>query len=227
MAKQGGSTRVKIAPSILDSDLTRLKESLDLLERGGADFIHLDVMDGCFVPNISIGVPVVASVRTATTLPLDVHLMIDRPERYIDAFVSAGANILTVHYEATSHPHRALQSIREHGVQAGLALNPGTPVHAVRDLLDLCDLVLIMSVNPGFGGQQFIPRTIERLAELGELLGTMSLKPMVEVDGGVNAANASAVVAAGARVLVAGSAVFRHEAGVEDAIQSIRKSANG
>lgn len=225
MAATRGRNNVMIAPSILDSDLTRLRESLELMERGGADFVHLDVMDGCFVPNISIGVPVVASVRQATSLPLDVHLMIDHPERYVDAFIDAGASVVTIHYEATPHPHRALQSIRERGAQAGLALNPGTPVHAVRDLLGLCDLVLLMSVNPGFGGQQFIPRTIDRLIELGGILGSESLEPMVEVDGGVNAGNAGEIVAAGATVLVAGSAVFKHDDGVEEAIQAIRKSA--
>jgi ribulose-phosphate 3-epimerase len=227
VAANDDSNGIVIAPSILDSDLTRLGESVNLLEHAGADFVHLDVMDGCFVPNISIGVPVVASVRKVTSLPLDVHLMIDRPERYVDAFIDAGADILTIHYEATLHPHRALQAIREHGVKAGLALNPGTPVTVMRDLLELCDMILLMSVNPGFGGQQFIPRTIQRLGELDEILGTESQKPMVEVDGGVNAGNAREIVAAGANVLVAGSAVFRHDDGVAAAILAIRESAAG
>jgi len=225
MTASSSGSSVLIAPSILDSDLTRLHESLDRLERGGADFVHLDVMDGCFVPNISIGVPVVASVRQATSLPLDVHLMIDRPERYVEAFVDAGADILTVHYEASSHPHRVLQAIRESGIKAGLALNPGTPVNVVVDLLYLCDLVLLMSVNPGFGGQQFIQRTTNRLRELGEILRNEPQAPMIEVDGGVNAGNVAEVVSAGANLVVAGSAVFRHGHGVESAIQEIRTAA--
>ena len=215
---------VRLAPSILDSDLAQLGESLRSLENAGADFVHLDVMDGCFVPNISIGVPVVASVRKATSLPLDVHLMIDQPERYVRAFVDAGADILTVHYEATSHPHRALQMIREAGIQAGLALNPGTPVSMARDLLSTCDLVLLMSVNPGFGGQSFIPNTLDRIVQLTEMLAEQGLDLLVEVDGGVNAANAAEVVAAGATVLVAGSAVFKHEDGVAAAIGALRSA---
>lgn len=213
---------VRIAPSILDSDLTTLSESLAALERAGADYVHLDVMDGHFVPNISIGVPVVASIRKATRLPLDVHLMIDRPERYVQAFVGAGADILTVHVEATAHPHRALQMIRELGVQAGLALNPGTALQAVTDLLPFADLVLLMSVNPGFGGQQFIPTTLRRIADLKGMLTDQNLEASIEVDGGVSAANAGEVMAAGANILVAGSAVFKNEKGVEQAVAQLR-----
>ncbi len=213
---------VRIAPSILDSDLTSLAASLAALEQAGADYVHLDVMDGHFVPNISIGVPVVASIRKATPLPLDVHLMIDRPERYLQAFVDAGADILTVHIEATAHPHRALQMIREYGIQSGLALNPGTSIEAARDLLPFADLVLLMSVNPGFGGQSFIPTTLRRLNALRSMLDEQQLAPLIEVDGGINAANAGDVAAAGATVLVAGSAIFKNERGVDQAMQDLR-----
>lgn len=213
---------VRLAPSILDSDLARLAGSLEELEAAGADFVHLDVMDGQFVPNISIGIPVVASVRKATSLPLDVHLMIDQPERYIDRFVEAGADIVTVHLEATAHPHRALQMVRAAGAMAGLALNPGTPVEAAADLLSICDLVLVMSVNPGFGGQQFIKRTNWRVGRLRSMLSEQGLNAMIEIDGGVNAENAGKLAASGADVLVAGSAVFRHECGVAAAIRELR-----
>lgn len=217
---------VALAPSILDSDLTRLGDSLDALERAGVEYIHLDVMDGRFVPNISIGVPVVASVRKATQLPLDVHLMIVEPERYVNAFLDAGADILTVHVEATPHPHRALQMIRERGRRAGLALNPGTPVSTVRDLLPFCDLVLLMSVNPGFGGQAFIETTYRRIGELTEMLDRDGLSALVEVDGGVGVANAARVVQAGANMLVAGSAIFKSKLGVEEAVQALRAAVS-
>jgi ribulose-phosphate 3-epimerase len=213
---------VRIAPSILDSDLSRLGETLGLLESAGADVVHLDVMDGHFVPNISVGVPVVASARKATGLPLDVHLMIEQPDRYIDAFIEAGSDILTIHLEATAHPHRALQMIRNGGIRAGVALNPGTPVAAVRDLLPLCDLVLLMSVNPGFGGQAFIPETHRRLGEVRQLLQTENINAIVEVDGGVSSRNAADVASSGATMLVAGSAIFKHEGGVEAAISELR-----
>lgn len=220
--EQPRTTGAFIAPSILDSDLTRLADSLQALERAGADYVHLDVMDGHFVPNISIGVPVVASVRTATSLPLDVHLMIDAPERYTDAFIDAGADIVTIHVEATRHPHRVLQSIRERGCKAGLALNPGTPIVAAQDLLAECDLVLLMSVNPGFGGQKFIPQTIGRLHQLRGALVANGNEALIEVDGGVSAANVADVVDAGANVIVAGSAVFKNPRGVESAVAEIR-----
>ena len=218
----GAESKVLIAPSILDSDLTRLGDTIAALEAAGADYVHLDVMDGQFVPNISIGVPVVASIRSVTTLPLDVHLMIDSPERYVETFIAAGANILSIHLEATRHPHRVLQSIREAGCRAGLALNPGTPIGAAVDLLPACDLVLIMSVNPGFGGQTFIPGTLVRIREARRLLDELHSDAMIEVDGGVSAANAADVVESGANVLVAGSAIFKSPAGVNSAIGDLR-----
>jgi ribulose-phosphate 3-epimerase len=216
---------VAIAPSILNSDLARLADSLRLLELAEVDWVHLDVMDGRFVPNISIGIPVVASVRAATSLPLDVHLMIDEPERYIAQFVEAGADTLTIHVEATRHPHRALQMIRERGVRAGLALNPGTPLDMAIELLETCDLVLIMSVNPGFGGQSFIPTTLRRLRDLraaGERYGQTF---DIEVDGGISARNARNVTEAGATILVAGTAIFGHDASVIMAVRELREAA--
>lgn len=214
-----------ISPSVLNSDLTRLADSLRLLEQAGADFVHLDVMDGQFVPNISIGIPVVASVRKTTSLPLDVHLMIDAPERYLAEFVEAGADILTIQVEATQHPHRALQMIRERGVQAGLALNPGTPIDHAIELLPLCDLILVMSVNPGFGGQKFIPTTIQRLARLRDAIQAGSFETIIEVDGGVSALNAAEIASAGADMLVAGTAVFGAEEGLIRAVHTLREAS--
>lgn len=211
-----------ISPSVLNSDLTRLADSLRLLEQSGADYVHLDVMDGNFVPNISIGIPVVASVRAETQLPLDVHLMIDAPERYIDSFVNAGADILTIQVESTRHPHRALQQIREHGIQAGLALNPGTPIEHAVELLELCDLVLIMSVNPGFGGQQFIPTTLRRLRRLRNAIQAGGHDVVIEVDGGVSTSNAADITVAGADMLVAGTALFGAEEGLVAAVHALR-----
>lgn len=214
--------RVRLSPSILNSDLARLAESLALLEEAGADYVHLDVMDGRFVPNISIGVPVVESVRNATSLPLDVHLMIVEPERYVEQFVAAGADILTIQVEATQHPHRVLQSIREHGARAGLALNPGTPVSHAVELLPLCDLVLVMSVNPGFGGQSFIPTSIRRIGEIRAAIDASGYPTILEVDGGINTRTAPRAVDAGATMLVAGTAIFGAEEGVVAGFDALR-----
>jgi ribulose-phosphate 3-epimerase len=221
------SRDVGLSPSILNSDLTRLAGSLALLEQAEVEYVHLDVMDGRFVPNISIGIPVVASVRAATKLPLDVHLMIDEPERYIAQFLDAGADILTIHVEATRHPHRALQVIREAGARSGLALNPGTPLDYALELLPMADLVLIMSVNPGFGGQTFIPTALRRIQALRAAIDEGGFRTLIEIDGGVSERNARAIVEAGADLLVAGTAIFGADDGVVAASARIRSAISG
>jgi ribulose-phosphate 3-epimerase len=215
-------TGFKIAPSILSADFAHLARAIAEAEAGGADWIHVDVMDGQFVPNITIGPPVVGAIRRVTALPLDVHLMIVQPERYLDDFAAAGADRLTVHVEATPHVHRAIQQIHALGKRAGVAINPGTPVSAVDDLLAEVDLVLVMSVNPGFGGQAFIPRALDKLARCRAMLTARGLTAELEVDGGIGPENADRVVAAGATVLVAGSAVYGAADGVAAAIAAIR-----
>ncbi|WP_229783531.1 ribulose-phosphate 3-epimerase [Deinococcus sedimenti] len=197
---------VKLAPSILASDFARLGEELNAIE--SADWAHVDVMDGQFVPNISFGLPILAAARAASSLFMDVHLMIDRPERYLRDFADAGADGLTVHVESTPHIHRAVQQIKELGKQAGVTLNPGTPLETLRPVLADVDLVLIMSVNPGFGGQKFIPHSLERIRTVRRWLDEIGSPAELQVDGGVSATNARAVVNAGASNLVAGSAVF-------------------
>lgn len=197
-----------IAPSILSADFARLGEEVAALAGGGADWIHVDVMDGRFVPNITIGPPVVKALKPLTQLMLDVHLMICEPERYLGAFAEAGAGVLTVHAEASTHLHRTLQSIRDLGVLAGVSINPATPVAMVRHVLDITDLVLVMSVNPGFGGQSFIDSSLGKIAELDSLRKETGLAFRIEVDGGINDRTAALAVAAGADVLVAGNYVF-------------------
>ncbi|MGK7311360.1 MAG: ribulose-phosphate 3-epimerase [Candidatus Longimicrobiales bacterium M2_2A_002] len=217
---------VKIAPSILSSDFARLAESVAEAEAGGADWIHVDVMDGHFVPNITIGVPVVAALREVTDLPLDVHLMIERPERYIDAFADAGADWLTVHQEATTHLHRTVEAIRHHGVQAGVSLNPATPVGALEEIAPYLDMVLVMSVNPGFGGQSFIPTSTAKIRRVRALLDRAGRDDVeVQVDGGIGPDTAGEVAGAGATVLVAGSAIYRGAGSVAENIAAIRKAA--
>ena len=197
---------IRIAPSILSADFSRLGEEVAAIATAGADYIHVDVMDGHFVPNISFGPLVMASIRKVTTLPFDVHLMIAPVDLYIPAFAKAGADIITVHAEAGPHLHRTLQAIRAEGKKAGVALNPATPVSALAHVLDDIDLLLVMSVNPGFGGQSFIPETLNKLAQARTLIGNRPID--LEVDGGVTADNARAVAAAGANVFVAGSSVY-------------------
>lgn len=223
MSWEGKST-VKIAPSILSADFARLGEQVTEAVQGGADYIHVDVMDGHFVPNITIGPLIVEAIRPLTSLTLDVHLMIEAPDRYVGDFSRAGADIITVQWEACPHLHRVIQAIKGLGVKAGVALNPATPVLGLVDILPDLDLVLIMSVNPGFGGQTFIPNTIRKLHTLKQLMGEQETSCEVEVDGGINPETAPAAVAAGAEVLVAGSAVFNRKAPVADNIAALRRS---
>lgn len=202
---------LRIAPSILSADFGRLADEVRAVEQAGADWIHVDVMDGRFVPNITIGPVVVRAVRQATSLPLDVHLMIVEPEKYLDAFAEAGADLLSVHVEACPHLHRTVQHIRGLGKKAGVVLNPHTPEDSIRYVLEDVDLVLVMSVNPGFGGQAFIPAVLPKLRTLRAMIDATGKDIDLEVDGGVAAGTAEQVVAAGARVLVAGSAVFQQK----------------
>jgi ribulose-phosphate 3-epimerase len=219
---------VKIAPSILSADFARLGEQVAEAVQGGADYIHVDVMDGHFVPNITIGPLIVEAIRPITSLPVDVHLMIEAPERYVGDFAQAGADIITVQWEACPHLHRVIQAIKDlGGVKAGVAVNPATPVVSLADILADLDLVLIMSVNPGFGGQTFIPNTIRKLHALRQMMGEQEASCEVEVDGGINAETAPGVIGAGAEVLVAGSAVFNRKASVAENIAALRKSCLG
>jgi ribulose-phosphate 3-epimerase len=213
---------IKIAPSILNADFGHLADAIQRAEAGGADWIHVDVMDGAFVPNLTLGPMVVEAIRQATRLPLDVHLMIEDPRRYLSQFRDAGADGLTIHLEADRHPHRTLGQIRELGARAGLALNPGTPVALVEDLVDQLDLLLVMSVNPGFGGQPFIDTALTKLRQARELLGRRNPNCELEVDGGVKLANAPAVAEAGATVIVAGSFVYQAGDGPEANIAALR-----
>jgi ribulose-phosphate 3-epimerase len=199
---------IQIAPSILSADFGRLADEVRAVAAAGADLIHVDVMDGRFVPNITIGPVVVAAVRKATTLPLDVHLMIEEPERYVDAFAKAGADTIGVHVEACRHLHRVLQQIRQAGKRASVTLNPHTPIEMIRHVLPDVDQVLVMSVNPGFGGQSFIPEALPKIRALRAELAARNLTVDIEVDGGIKVDNISEVAAAGANVFVAGSAVF-------------------
>jgi ribulose-phosphate 3-epimerase len=214
---------VRFAPSILSADFTRLGEQVRRAEAAGADYIHVDVMDGRFVPNLTIGPFVVEAVRRATTLPLDVHLMIEEPERYLREFVSAGASVLTVHQEACRHLHSTLVEIRTLGARAGVSLCPATPVHTLDEVVDYLDLLLIMSVEPGFGGQAFIPSSLAKVRRARALLDEARSPAELEVDGGVNLETAPALIAAGADVLVAGSAVFREDH-IEDNLARLRES---
>jgi len=225
------AAKIKLAPSILSADFGRLGEQVVEATRAGADYIHVDVMDGHFVPNITVGPLMVAAIRPHTHLPLDVHLMIESPEKYIQQFAQAGANIITVHVEVCPHLHRVVESIQELGVKAGVSLNPSTPLTAVDEVLSALDLVLLMSVNPGFGGQQFIEGTVGKIARLRGRLDELELAAELEVDGGINAEIAPRVAKAGARVLVAGAAVFNKKESVSQALgrirENLRKLENG
>ncbi len=217
---------VKIAPSILSSDFARLAEGVAEAEAGGADWIHVDVMDGHFVPNITIGVPVVAALRSVTDLPLDVHLMIERPEKYVDAFADAGADWLTVHQEACTHLHRTVQAIKHRGMNAAVSLNPATPVGTLEEIAPYLDMVLVMSVNPGFGGQSFIPTSTAKIARVRALLKDAGRDDAeIQVDGGIGPDTAGEVAGAGATVLVAGSAIYKGAGTVAENIAAIRAAA--
>jgi ribulose-phosphate 3-epimerase len=199
---------IELAPSILSADFARLADQIQAATEGGASVMHLDVMDGHFVPNITIGPPVVASIRKHTNLPLDCHLMIEHPDEFIPAFVDAGANWISVHQEATRHLNRTLELIRSHGAEVGVVINPATPVGTLTEVLDLVDYVLVMSVNPGFGGQKFIPGSLHKIANLARIRQARGLDYRIEVDGGVSLQTVGDVVRAGAEILVAGNAVF-------------------
>jgi ribulose-phosphate 3-epimerase len=219
---------VKLAPSILSADFARLGEDVATLEASGADWVHVDVMDGHFVPNLTIGPPVVAALRRITSLPLDVHLMIETPERYLEAFADAGATTLTVHQEACVHLHRTVERIRELGMRPGVALNPMTSLATLDEVLPYLDLVLVMTVNPGFGGQRYIPTSAAKVARLRRELEQRHLWGVeIEVDGGISTDTAAEVVEAGANVLVAGAAVFHGSGSVAENLAAIRSAAGG
>ncbi len=216
---------IKIAPSILSADFARLGEQIREAEAGGADYVHVDVMDGHFVPNLTIGPVVVRSIRKTTRLPFDVHLMIESPELYIEDFAKAGADVITVQQEACVHLHRTVQQIKQANKRAGVALNPATPIATLAEILPFVDLALIMTVNPGFGGQSFIETMPQKVAALRQMIDARGLDIELEVDGGINAETAGRIVQAGARVLVAGTAVFLDPDGPAQAIRKLRASA--
>ncbi|HLX12400.1 MAG TPA: ribulose-phosphate 3-epimerase [Bacteroidota bacterium] len=214
---------LKIAPSILSADFTKLGEQISLAEKGGADWIHIDVMDGKFVPNISMGQPIVKSVRKATKLPLDTHLMIVEPDRYLESFKDAGTDRLTVHVEACVHLHRTVEQIKKLGMKAGVALNPATPAEALEEILEYADLILVMTVNPGFGGQKFIKSMLPKITEISEMIEEAGSEALIEVDGGVDETNAQALAAAGANVFVAGNSIFSKK-NIPSAVRELRKA---
>lgn len=215
----------KIAPSILSADISKLGEDIQMLDKGGADWIHIDVMDGHFVPNITLGPAIVKSLRKDVNMIFDAHLMIENPDNYIKEFADAGCDIIVVHQEACTHLHRTIQNIKSHGVKAGVALNPATPIETIKYVLQDVDMVLLMSVNPGFGGQSYIPVVTQKIKELKTLIDEMGLDIDIEVDGGVKPSNISEVVSAGANVIVAGSAIF-NAGDIDEAVKSLRENAS-
>ncbi|MGI9067663.1 MAG: ribulose-phosphate 3-epimerase [Pyrinomonadaceae bacterium] len=218
-----GST-IDIAPSLLSADFLRLGDEIEAVTRGGATILHFDVMDGHFVPNLTVGLPVLKSIARATELPIDAHLMISEPGRYAEQFVEAGAKMVSVHLEADAHLHRTLASIREAGAQAGVVINPATPIESLGEALHFADYVLVMSVNPGFGGQEFIPASVDKVRRLRRMIQDRQLETRIEIDGGIDLENIASVVAAGAEIIVAGSAVFGAD-NPEAAVRGLREAS--
>ena len=216
---------VKLAPSILSADFARLLEDVKKVEKAGCEYLHIDVMDGHFVPNITLGPGIVKSLRKDVDMVFDAHLMIENPDNYIKQFVDAGCDIIVVHQEACRHLHRTIQNIKSHGIKAGVSLNPATPIDTIKYVLQDVDMVLLMSVNPGFGGQSYIPVVTEKIKELKSLIDEMGLDIDIEVDGGVKPSNISEVVNAGANVIVAGSAIFNTD-DIDEAVKSLRENAS-
>lgn len=216
---------IKIAPSLLAADFSKLGEEIKDVEKAGADYLHIDVMDGHFVPNISFGFPIMDAIVNVTSLPMDVHLMIQNPDQYIDAFVNSGAEILTVHYEVCPHIHRTIEHIKSHGIKAGVAINPGTPVFVLDEVLHMVDLVLVMTVNPGFGGQTFIKQSTDKIQQLYQRKIDLQATFDIEVDGGINQETSHMCQQAGANILVAGSSIFRKKDRTQ-AIQNILAKNN-
>ena len=221
------SSEIKIAPSILSADFARLGEQVAEVTKAGAHYIHVDVMDGHFVPQITIGPPVVAAIRPWTNLPLDVHLMIEKPERHLEQFAEAGADIITIHAEVCPDLHQVVAAIKELGVRAGVSLNPATPLTVIAEVLPALDLVLLMTVNPGFAGQAFIEEVLDKIARLRQILDEKGLTCELEVDGGISAETAPKAIQAGARVLVAGSAIFNRRESVAEAMDRLGASLKG
>ena len=217
---------VKLAPSILTADFGRLAEQIRAAEAGGADYIHLDVMDGRFVPPITFGPLVVEAVRSATKLPLDIHLMIERPERQFEAFIDAGGDIINFHIEAAPHVDRLLRSIHAKNKRAGVCLNPGTPLTAIEQVLDVADQIVVMLINPGWGGQKMLPSALEKVRALKAMLDARNLNPDIEVDGGVRASNAAACISAGANVLVCGSSVYNPDSSPQTNLRALRAASS-
>ena len=216
---------IKLAPSILSADFARLLEDVKKVEKAGCEYLHIDVMDGHFVPNITLGPGIVKSLRKDVNMVFDAHLMIENPDNYIKEFADAGCDIIVVHQEACTHLHRTIQNIKSHGMKAGVALNPATPIETIKYVLQDVDMVLLMSVNPGFGGQSYIPVVTEKIKELKALIDKMNLDIDIEVDGGVKPSNIAEVVNAGANVIVAGSAIF-NAGNIDEAVKSLRENAS-